>query len=95
LDIHKPRVALGANSARNTGAVELTAPSPKPATMRATMRWARVKAVACRSDPTIMTTTPIQMLHFRPSCSPKKAVKREPKKAPTKNVRMEGGPWGS
>jgi hypothetical protein len=35
-----------------------------------------------------MTTTPIQMLHFRPSCSPTKAVKREPKKAPTKKVRM-------
>jgi hypothetical protein len=30
-----------------------------------------------------MMTTPMPMLHLRPSCSPKNAVNRDPKKAPT------------
>ena len=81
-DLHSPLVAFGAYSACMTGTVELTIPRPVPATTRATIRCARVKAVACRMAPMSITTTPIAMLLFRPSCSPTMAVKILPKNAP-------------
>lgn len=81
--IHKPLVAFGANSAIITGTVEFTIPRPTPVTILATIICSRVYAVACRSDPTIIITTPIAIVFLLPKFSAVMAVKMLPKKAPT------------
>lgn len=84
--IHKPRVAFGANSAIITGTVELTAPSPKPVTILATIIWAPVYAVDCRRDPMIIMTTSMAIVFLLPSRCPAIAVAILPRKAPTSMI---------
>ena len=83
INLHSPRLALGENSDCMTGPVEFVIPSPKPATTLATIIWDLVYAVACKSDPMIITVAPIAILIRLPSLSATKAEASAPKNAPT------------
>lgn len=79
----RPRFAFGEYSDWKTGTVLLTNPIPVPDTMRATIKCARVYAVACSNAPMIMITTPMPIVFLRPRRSPMIDVHTEPRKQPT------------
>lgn len=71
-----------AESACQTGAVDVLRPLPTPATILPTIICAKEYEVVCNAAPTAMMVVPIMIVFFRPQRSPHTAAAMAPKKQP-------------